>query len=166
MSIPKSHVVGAEAQVIATPIRGLTLDASTTYVDTNVDKFTGFDALANFGDHSGTPFPFSPKWQAVAGIDYEIPLAAGVTGFMGASLTYNSKTYAGIGALDLMLIDGYTLVDLRAGVTLGNGRYRVWLWGKNVGNTYYWSNVFVAGDGASRFVGQPATYGLTLSQRF
>ncbi len=85
---------------------------------------------------------------------------------MGGSLTYNSKTYAGLGALDLMRIDAFTLVDLRAGVTFGDGRYRVWLWGKNVANTYYWSNVFVAGDSASRFVGQPATFGVSVSALF
>jgi outer membrane receptor protein involved in Fe transport len=167
VSIPRSHVVGAEAQLIGRPILGLTIDVSATYVDTNIDRFTGFDALANFGDHSGTVFPFSPRWQAAANVDYEGPLAAGTTGFVGASLSYSSKTYAGVGELDLMRIDGYSLLDLRAGVAFGGAtRCRVWLWGKNVGNTYYWSNVFVAGDAASRFAGQPATYGISVSARF
>jgi iron complex outermembrane recepter protein len=165
VSIPRSHVLGAEAQVIAKPTHGLTLDASATYVHTNIDRFTGFDASANFGDHSGTPFPFSPTWQAIANIDYEVPLAAHLNGFVGASLTYNSKTYAGIGAIDLMRVDAYSLLDLRAGTAFGDGRYRVWFWGKNVADKYYWSNVFVAGDGASRFAGQPATYGVSASAR-
>jgi len=166
VSIPRSHVVGAEARLIARPVEGLTVDLSGTYVDTVIDRFTGFDALANFGDHAHTPFPFSPKWQAVANLDYEKPLTSAVTAFVGASLTFNSKTYAGIGALDLVRIDGFTLLDLRAGAAFGAGRYRVWVWGKNVANTYYWNNVFVAGDSASRFVGQPATYGVSLSARF
>jgi iron complex outermembrane receptor protein len=166
VSIPRSHVTGAEAQVQARPVAGLTLNLSAIYLDTQIDKFTGFDALANVGDQAGTPFPFSPKWQVLADVAYERPLTAGVTGFVGAALTYNSRTYAGIGALDLMRIDDYLLVDLRAGLTLRDGRYRVWVWGKNVGDTYYWSNVFVAGDAASRFVGQPATYGVSLSGRF
>ncbi len=158
---------GAEAQVVAKPIRGLTLDVSATYVDTQIDEFTGFDALANFGDHAGTAFPFSPRWQAVANVDYAFPLAADVTGFVGGSLTHNSKTYAGIGELDLMRIDAYNLLDLRAGVAVaGSKQYRLWLWAKNIRNTYYWSNVFVAGDSASRFAGQPATYGIGFSARF
>jgi outer membrane receptor protein involved in Fe transport len=166
VSIPRSHVSGAEVQVIAKPVRGLTLDASATYIHTNIDRFTGFDAAAKFGDHSGTPFPFSPTWQAVANIDYEVPLAGHLMGFLGASLTSNTKTYAGIGAIDLMRIDAYSLLDLRAGTAFGDGRYRVWLWGKNVTDKYYWSNVFVAGDSASRFVGQPATYGVSAIARF
>lgn len=167
VSIPRSHVNGAEAQVVARPIRGLTIDTSATFVATKIDEFTGFDALANFGDHSGTAFPFSPKWQIVANVDYEAPLAGDVTGFAGSTVTYNSKTYAGIGELDLTRIDAHTLLDLRAGLAFGAGKaYRFWLWGKNVRNTYYWSNVFVAGDSASRFAGQPATYGATFSARF
>jgi outer membrane receptor protein involved in Fe transport len=65
-----------------------------------------------------------------------------------------------------MRIDAYSLLDLRAGTAFGDGRYRVWLWGKNVTDKYYWSNVFVAGDSASRFVGQPATYGVSAIARF
>ena len=165
VSIPKSHVVGAEAQLVARPVDGLTVDAAATYVDTNIDRFTGFDALAHYGDQSGTTFPFSPKWQVVAAVDYERPLRAGLEGFVGASLTYDSQSYAGLGELELMRIKGYSLLDVRAGVTLGDGRYRLWAWGKNVADTYYWSNVFVAGDAASRFVGEPAVWGVSFSER-
>jgi iron complex outermembrane receptor protein len=165
VSIPQSHVAGIEAQVVAKPIQGLTIDASGTYLYTNIDQFTGFNALANLGNYSGTPFPFSPKWQVVADVNYEMPLTSDMTGFVGASLTYNSKTYAGIGALSLTEIDAYSLLDLRAGVTLDGEKYRAWLWGKNVTNTYYWNDVFIGGDAASRFVGQPATYGITISAR-
>ena len=42
----------------------------------------------------------------------------------------------------------------------------VWAWGKNVTNTYYWTSVFAIGDAVSRFVGQPATYGVSFSARF
>src|SRR5262249_26257942 len=160
VSIPKSRVLGAEAQLTVRPVRGLTLDVSGTYVHTRIDRFVGFDALAHFGDQSGTPFPFSPKWHAVANADYEFPIA-GVKGFLGGSLTYNSKTYAGVGADPLMQIDGYALLDLRAGVEFDNDRYRVWTWGKNVTNKYYWTNVFADGNVIARFPGHPATYGLS-----
>ncbi len=166
VSIPKSHVEGAEVQLIARPIEGLTLDTSATYSETEIDQFIGFNALAQFGNQAGTPFPFSPKWQSIANIDYAFPLSPSMKGFVGGSLTYNSKTYAGVGALDLMRIDSFTLLDLRAGLELSNGHYRVWLWGKNVTDEYYWSNVFANGNAIARFVGQPATYGISLSGRF
>ena len=166
VSIPKSHVQGVEAQLIVRPIEGLTLDTSATFLETEIDQFIGFNALAQFGNWAGTPFPFTPKWVSITNIDYAFPLSANTKGFVGGSLTYNSNTYAGVGALDLMRIDSFTLLDLRAGLELSNGRYRVWAWGKNVTNKYYWSNVFANGDAIARFVGQPATYGVSFSARF
>lgn len=166
VSIPKSHVTGAEAQLVAHLTKGLTLDTSAVYAKTRIDRFTGFDARARFGDHSGTPFPFSPKWQSITNVDYQFPLSPALTGFLGGSLIYNGETFAGVGALDVFRIDSFTLLDLRAGVDLDGGRYRVWAWGKNVTDEYYWSNVFANGNAISRFVGQPATYGIGLSARF
>ncbi|QNP43172.1 TonB-dependent receptor [Sphingomonas daechungensis] len=163
-SIPKSHVIGAEVQVIARPFDGLTLDTAATYTHSEIDRFVGYDGLTNFGNQSGTPFPFSPKWQSITNLDYEFPLGRGVRAFVGGSLTYRSGTYAGVGRRPALRIDPYTLIDLRAGVAIGE-RYRAWLWARNVTNEYYWTNVFSNANAVSRFVGQPATYGIALSQR-
>lgn len=166
VSIPKSHVVGAEVRLTLRPLDGLAIDTGATYLDTQIDEFTGFDAALRFADQSNTPFPFSPKWQSVTNVDYEFALAAATRGFLGSSLVYNSKTYAGIGAVDVQSIDAHALLDLRAGIELEQGNYRVWAWGKNVTNRYYWSNVLPYGNTLSRYVGQPATYGLSISKRF
>jgi iron complex outermembrane recepter protein len=165
VSIPKSHVEGVEAQLSARLTERLTLDTSATYLDTKIDQFTGFDALAHFGDQAGTPFPFSPRWQSITNIDNVFPLSPGMKGFAGASLTYNSQTYSGIGALSLMRIDSFALLDLRAGLDFGDGRYRLWGWGKNATDKYYWTNVFANGNAIARFVGQPCTYGVSFSAR-
>jgi outer membrane receptor protein involved in Fe transport len=166
VSIPRSHVAGAEAQLVAHLTEGLAIDTSVVYVDTKIDEFTGFNAMAQFGDYSGTSFPFSPKWQSITNVDYEFPLSSGRRGFVGGSLTYNSETFAGVGALELFRIDSFTLLDLRAGIEFGEGRHSVWAWGRNVTDEYHWSNVFANGNAISRFVGQPATYGVGLSARF
>jgi hypothetical protein len=137
-----------------------------TYVYTRIDQFTGFDAFANYANQAGTPFPFSPSWQSVTNIDYKWPISDRLKAFVGGTITYNSKTYAGIGAIQELRIDPYTLVDLRAGVETQDGRYRLWAWGENVANEYYWNNVFAYGNSVSRYVGMPATWGVSLSYRF
>ena len=166
VSIPESHVEGVEAQLVVRPTERLTLDTSATYVKTEIDRFTGFDARARFGDHSGTPFPFAPERQSITHLDYVFPLPRAMQGFVGGSVTYNSNTYAGVGAVDVMRIDSFTLLDLRAGVELRDGRYRIWAWGKNVTDEYYWSNVFANGNAIARFVGQPESYGVSISGRY
>jgi outer membrane receptor protein involved in Fe transport len=166
VSIPKSHVDGAEVQLTAQPYTGLTIDTALTYVQTEIDQFTGFNALAQLGNQSHTPFPFAPKWQPITNIDYKFRLSENFEGFVGGTHTYNSKTYTGIGALNILRIDSYSLFDLRAGAEFDNGRYRVWAWGKNITNKYYWTDAFVYGNTISRFAGQPATFGISLSSRF
>jgi outer membrane receptor protein involved in Fe transport len=166
VSIPESHVEGVEAQLVVRPTDRLTLDTSAIYLKTEIDRFTGFDARARFGDQSGTPFPFAPQTQSITHLDYEFPLPRARKGFVGGSLTYNSKTYAGVGAVDLLRIDSFTLLDLRAGIELRDGRYRVWAWGRNVTDEYYWNNVVPNGNAIARFVGQPETYGVSISGRF
>jgi iron complex outermembrane receptor protein len=166
VSIPRSHVAGAEAQVSIVPLEGLTIDAGATYVKTRIDDFTGFNALAQYGSQVGTVFPFSPRWQTDFNAEYQIPLSATVKTFLGSSLHYRSRSYAGIGELDIQRIDPYTLLDLRAGIDLRHGRYRIWAWARNVTDRYYWTNVLPYGNTISRYVGQPATYGFSISGRF
>lgn len=166
VSIPRSHVVGVEAQLTLVPLEGLTIDTAATFVKTRVDEFTGFNALAQFGDQSGTVFPLAPRFQSTTSLDYRFPLSATANGFLGSSLVYSSKSYAGVGAVDIQRIDAFAVLDLRAGIETGRGRYRLWAWGRNVTDKYYWSNVLPYGNTISRYVAQPATYGLSLSARF
>ena len=37
------------------------------------------------------------------------------------------------------------------------------VWGKNLFNKYYWTNVISSADSAARFAGMPTTFGVTLS---
>jgi outer membrane receptor protein involved in Fe transport len=166
VSIPVSHVIGGEAQLIANPFQGFVVDTSLTYSHTNIDQFVGFDSLGGNGSRAGTQFPFSPKWQWITNIDYKVPVSDTMDAFIGGSITYNSKTFAGIGEIPIQAISAYTLFDVRGGVEFGEGRYRIWAWGKNITNKYYWSNVFAYGNTITRYAGQPATYGVSVSYRF
>ena len=47
-----------------------------------------------------------------------------------------------------------------------NGAWRLTLWGRNIGNTYYWTAVNRDLDTTVRFTGMPRTYGATLNYRF
>ncbi len=143
-------------------------------------------------DFSGQPFPNAPKWHANLDVQYEWALGNGMTAFVGANLNYQSATKGfffdtceepGVsctreavqGQVDTMgvpinhgdtdlPINERALLDLRAGVESGN--WRVWAWGQNVTNKYYWNQVAHVNDVLLRFTGMPATYGIALSYRF
>lgn len=167
VNVPRSNVKGAELQLLWKPVRGLTANLGGTYVDSEIQgDFTNYDpygVLRNFG---GQPFPLTSKFQGDADLAYEHPVSARVDAFVGANLNYQSRTNGGLGQLDLLKIDAYALLDLRAGIKSADGGWRLSIWGRNVTNRYYWTLAEHIADTTVRYTGKPVTYGATLSFRF
>ena len=65
-----------------------------------------------------------------------------------------------------LTIEDYTLIDLRAGLSFADKRYKISAFVRNLGNTYYWSNATRITDTTVRFAGRPRTFGASLSARF
>jgi outer membrane receptor protein involved in Fe transport len=166
INVPKSRLDGAELQLVWTPVAGLTLSTGGSYIDSRVlDHFTNYDATAALVDFNGEAFPNTPKWQFVSDIDYRRDITDKLRAFVGAAVQSQSSTYSELGELPLLKVDGYTLVDLRAGVETRDGVWRLTFWGRNVGNTYYWTTSNPDLDTWVRFAGMPRTFGLTLEYR-
>lgn len=170
-NIPESTVKGAELEVTAVPVEGLTLLASASYTKGEIDKFTGVNAAGVAADFAGTPMPYSPKWNLSFDGQYEFPISDKFGGFLGGTVTYRSKTISSVGGginppnaipndFPLFGIDSYTLVNLRAGIE--GDHWRLEVWGKNVFDKYYWNTAYPAFDTIVRYTGMPATYGVTL----
>ena len=97
---------------------------------------------------------------------YDFPLSGLAGGFVGASVVYHSRSNAQFGNNPLFGLPAYTIVDVRAGVTGDRDRWRVELFGRNVTNEYYWTNVALAGDAVVRYAAFPVTYGIRLAVKF
>tara|TARA_R110000772_G_scaffold31812_11_gene78230 strand:- start:714 stop:3086 length:2373 start_codon:yes stop_codon:yes gene_type:complete len=162
VNIPKSKINGAEVELTARPIEGLTLRGAVTYVDSEVKRFTGINNERILADYSGSALPFSPKWHLLADVNYEMPLSDNLDGYVGANILHNSSTNSTLGNAPSSVIDAFTTVDLRAGVKSADGRWSVGIWGRNVFNEYYWTNQFVTQDVVVRYAAKPATYGATV----
>jgi len=162
-------VTGAEAEVAVYPVKGLRLNAAATYVKTEGkgDELV-FDGFARTSPVDGQPFPRTPKWQLIAGAEYSFDLGD-YQAFVGGNANYQGGSYAAFGdrslpGNSLFKLKAYTLIDLRAGVE--NDRWRVMVWGKNVTNKFYVTDVTHTIDNVARSVGFPATYGVTVGAKF
>lgn len=174
-NIPRSEVLGFEFALAASPVDGLDLGLSATYVDAEITQFTGVNAAGILANFAGAPMPYTPEWQVVANADYEWALTPNLQGFVGGNITYHSSTYAGVGtdtipggtgsSLDLAIPD-YTTLDLRAGFGANNDSWRLTFWGRNVTDEYYWVNTVRLNDVVVRYSAMPATYGVTLSLEY
>ena len=188
VNIPKSTIKGIELQTTTRPVTGLTVGFNATYLDARLDNtssvisllgsvvpgsalnYSSFCGVATNGyslycGKNGNPIPFTSQWNVGGDVNYTFPVGEN-DAFIGGQITYRSWTTSSIGNEPLFRMPGYTLVDVQAGYDFGGGRYRVMLWGKNIFNEFYVVNIDRYTDGVQRYVGMPATYGVTVSAKF
>ncbi|MEM9621498.1 MAG: TonB-dependent receptor [Pseudomonadota bacterium] len=187
VNVPESNVKGAEISLEWYPLEGLRIAPAITYVDSeitgtfrNFDPF--FNAINNVSKNfSGQAFPNSPEWLGNLDVQYSWQVN-GATWFVGANLNYQDETngffvdectepgipctrdvFAGevpLGDTDLV-VNSRTLVDARIGVEFGN--WRIFGFGRNLGDKHYWDNASHVNDALLRFTGMPRTYGVSVN---
>ena len=176
VNVPKSTVKGAEIEFNARPIDGLTLSASAMYLNAKVKKYIGVVGLhretngllaPDLESFAGRRLPFSPKFQYSARIDYDTPVTENLNGFIGVgvhgqSTTSGVLTTLGVQPANIFDIKSHSLVDANIGLHASNDAWRFTLWGKNLFNKFYNTNVIQAYDSVVRYTGMPVTYGVTL----
>lgn len=177
VNIPKSIEEGIELSGRYQPIPSLTLTASTTYLDTEVTghflNYNPFSTAATL-DLKGEAFPDTPKWAARAGAQYNHDVLSGkYSAYLGADLLYQGKEQGAFGTYNAisegfpsLVIKDYATLGLRAGLDSNDGHWRLQVFGRNVTNTYYYTQAQRAFDTAVRYAGLPATYGVTVGYRY
>jgi outer membrane receptor protein involved in Fe transport len=186
-SIPKSWITGFEANLAVRPMSGLTLTIGGIYLDTKVtsdpaNPIGPFDTDpppvgTTTRSFVGQPFPFTPKWQGVADVQYMFGVSSSLDAFVGASGTaregtratlYNTLATGENAALQHQYFDmaGYGLLDLRAGIQPRNRSWSFEIWGRNVTDRYYVTSKGREADYLFRYAGMPVTYGATVTVNF
>jgi hypothetical protein len=137
------------------------------------------------GGQDGDTLPYSPKFSFGANADYEWPVFAGATAFVGGSLRYTGKQRAGFridsdsisvdpegnfiaDALPQRRIPDFATIDLRAGVDFG--QFTLEAYARNVTGSHGITALndadgLPAGAIQAAFI-QPRTIGLSLSAGF
>jgi iron complex outermembrane receptor protein len=165
-NVPQSEVRGAEIDITLRPFDGLRLRAGGTYIKSRVTRsYLTPDPLGRVVDVEGEAFPNTPKFQAALDGEYSFRLGE-MAAYLGGNLVYRSASNAAFGENQTFRLRPYTVVDLRAGFGAANEVWQVEVWGRNVFNSFYWTNVNYAVDAISRAPGMPATYGATLRLRY
>ncbi len=120
-------------------------------------------------DLSGRPLPGLPTWALSAGAEYRKTIFNGSTGYFGVDATYRSDQYSDASDSEYLVIDAYSLVNLRLGYVSPSGTWEGFFWVKNVFDTEYFQYMSVQpGNSGAIFalLGDPRTYGVTVRLRF
>jgi len=144
--------------------------------------YYNYDPFSQNVDLTGQDFPAAPEWSAQLDVLYEWAIGDDMTAFVGGNVNFQDSTpgfffkdapYSPPGSgtptqnnqpPDLLELDSYTLLDLRAGVE--NDHWRLQLWGRNVTDEYYLVTNAHVNDVVVGYTGMPATYGFTLSYTY
>ncbi len=167
INVPESEVKGLELQAIWKFSPGWTANINGTYLNTKITKNNAvIDDFGTTGTFEGEPFPNTPKLQANADLEYAWGLSNGYAAFVGGNVTYQDDTYNGFGQNERLKINGYSTLDLRAGVDSPDGKWRATVWGRNVTDKYFWINQTRVGDTIVKIAGQPRAFGANFTYRF
>jgi iron complex outermembrane recepter protein len=178
LNVPKSYIYGFEGELIVRPVEGFDLSASATYLKSKVsgtysatpDGSAVYNAAGYTGNFQGSALPYTPKFSANFDAQYEFPLSDSIKGFLGGTVVYQGSqnttfTNAALPATDFE-IRSYATLDLRAGLTTANDRWRVTVYGQNVTDKSYVTAVSTFLDTLIRYRGRPAVYGVSVSYKY
>jgi outer membrane receptor protein involved in Fe transport len=133
---------GFEMTATLRPTDGLTVTANGAFTDAELrdDTVPSSGGLNLTGGLSGDQLPYSPRWRSNLSADYEWAIGDNALAYVGGSVNLMGDQKGGFNAAyrgafgGQVPIDGYTTVDLRAGVDVGN--FSLSLYARNLFDTY------------------------------
>jgi iron complex outermembrane receptor protein len=156
---------GAEAEGQWIIGQGFSLQYGLGYLET---AYTQVPVNNPFG--LGSPFPYSPKWQNNAALQYDTPLPNnGGSLTLRTDYTYQTSMYTGTVYTNsaAVFIPSYGLLGARATYHAPNGRWEAALYGKNLTDKFYEINGYnINGVLQQADPGMPREYGITLNFKF
>jgi iron complex outermembrane receptor protein len=160
-----AEVIGAELELIAQPVDGLSLLASFAYVDTKLKDFVPVPGV----NLSGNELANAPglSFNGLARYDWTLETAAGV--YVQADVTYQDDMFFDAVNNPVIKEDAYTIWGARVGFISASDRWEIALWSKNLANEDYFTfGLDLSGDfGLYQMIAAaPRTYGLELIGRF
>ena len=145
-NVGKTRVMGLETEFSMLLADNWTLDATYSYVDSEIRDYVSEDqaillgcantqpdyaaCIQQRGSVAGNQTPRSPKHQASLRSQYSVPLTAGREWFVGGNVTLESSRYSQVH--NLIKTGDRWLVGMQTGVR--GDRWDVTLWGKNIFN--------------------------------
>ena len=158
---------GVEAEISATPLPGLSIDGSVSYIKSKLTKLS--PALGTNYDPSD-PATFSPAWQASGGVQYKAQLGDSGSLTPRLDFNYNDKQFTGRALGDAYYLPAYTLLNGR--LTWRNAKEDLEISGSvtNLTNKYYYNAIFSAvyafSGTAYQQIGHPREWLLSVKKNF
>ena len=163
-----AEIKGVEAELTFVPLDSLQFSLAGSYVDATYKDFLESAINPSTGqrlDSSGNRLQRTPETQVTGGIDYTLALGEwGEALNFRVNYTWQSDMFW---ATDNIAKEpSYGLLDARIGLSPEGAPWEVAIWGKNIDDELYRTNIIsFFGEEVSQF-GAPRTYGVDFTMKF
>jgi iron complex outermembrane receptor protein len=163
-----AEIQGIEAELLYLPLDSLRLSLAGSYVDATYKDFIESAIDPTTGqrlDSSGNRLQRTPETQVSGGVDYTMALGSwGNALNFRVNYTWQSDMYWATD--NIASEDSYGLLDARIGLSPENAPWTVAVWGRNLSDELFRTNIIsFFGEEVSQF-GAPRTYGVDFTFRF
>jgi len=177
-NVGSAKTTGVEIESVIRPSSELSFNLALTYVDARYPTdCAGGSTSPNVLALCGNSLSNAPDIVALAGVNYVKDFGNYLRGFVSAQARTVSDQRTGTQAVDpatgvlnaLDVLDGHTMVNLRAGIGAQDESWGLEVWGVNVTGTDTYDfafNTLLRTGSRSAFPNEPATYGVTLRTKF
>jgi iron complex outermembrane recepter protein len=157
-NVGDAEVSGAELDLWWKPAAGLDVRLGLGLLDTEITR----SVVA--GVSEGSELPNAPELNFNAMIRYEWGITAGLRGDVVLASSYQDDVKFDVVRSPREAEEaGYWLTAGRIGVMAADGRWSAYVWGKNLADERYRTQVLFSSVGFGESYGPPRTYGITFS---
>jgi len=160
----KASTRGVEMELMATPLKNLSLSASLGYVDAKYDTFYVEDLEY---DYTGNRIELAPEFEYSLSIEYRIPIDNFGDFSIRGDYIHKDNLYFDPRNTKNFYMPAYDLINVNIGFESMNGSFGVNLWVRNLtDNLYRLTSAELFGGINYAWYGLPRTYGIKVTYRF
>jgi len=164
VNLPKSRIIGAEIEILARPIRAVTIRGGAGFLNTRI-----LEGSLGGQDVRGNSIVNAPPFSATTAIDWSVVEASWGQIWLRLDGNYSGKRYFDLQNRPSTTQGAYTIANARVGWKSSNDRFGVDLWVRNIADTFYSTDKIDVTSGFGFIynrVGDPRTFGATLTANF
>lgn len=162
-----ARIFGAEAAANFRPTDNFSLQLSANLMDTKIKNFNNAPGTPDF---SGNDVSYAPQFSFSGVMRYDLPIeGAGFKMYVLTDASYRDRVYFSLANRLQNSQSGYWLAGARIAATSLDEKWELAFWAKNLTNKYYVTQSYDNYGGifpSSNYLGDPRTYGATVSYRF
>ena len=154
---------GFELELIASPLKNLSLFGSLGYVIATYDKFI----IPSEENYDGNKLELAPETEYNFSVEYKLPVINIGTFSIRGDYIHKDDYYFDASNTEDYLIEGYELIDGKIGYESINGSLGIYLWGKNLSDKLYMlTRAIFPLPVKYAWYGMPRTFGIQATYSF